>query len=278
MNYRHAYHAGNFADIIKHCAVLMSLEHLQRKGKGAFVLDAHAGGGAYDLNSDQALRTGEADCGIARLMPGMVHITNNDLKQYCDSIAPWWHNNSYPGSPLLIAEQLRAQDKLFANELETGEYKALCANLAEAGYKSIKIFQQDAYEAIRAHVPPKLRRGLVLIDPPFERDDEFATLAAQMRHWHKRWANGMFMIWYPVKAGIDADLAPLIHQARDWHRPLRTEFLIDNRETAGQLNGCGLLILNTPYQLDERLKALCGELTQLLGYGRFAHTWLSDNI
>jgi 23S rRNA (adenine2030-N6)-methyltransferase len=273
MNYRHAYHAGNFADIIKHCACLMIVEHLQRKKKGAFVLDAHAGGGAYDLSGDRATRTGEADWGIARLMQHRDKVENADLLRYCEHIVAWWALNSYPGSPLLIANQLREQDTLFANELEIGEYNALCDNLN--GYKDVKIFQQDAYEAIRAHTPPVLRRGLVLIDPPFEKRDEFTTLTTQMRQWHKRWANGIYMIWYPIKAGLEPDLAPVIDQARGWRRAYRADFIINDREMPGQLNGCGLLILNTPYQLDARLGALSAELTQYLGYGRLEGEWLT---
>ena len=273
MNYRHAYHAGNFADIIKHCACLMILERLQRKEKGAFILDAHAGGGAYDLSGDQAQRTGEADWGIARLMARRNAVDNADLQNYCEHIAPWWVVNSYPGSPLLMANKLREQDTFFANELETGEYQALRDNLA--GYKGVKTFQQDAYEAVRAHTPPALRRGLVLIDPPFEKRDEFDTLTTQMRHWYKRWGNGIYMIWYPVKAGTEAEIAPVIDQVRGWRRAYRADFLINKREMPDQLNGCGLLILNTPYQLDERLAALSRELTQHLGYGRLEQEWLT---
>jgi 23S rRNA (adenine2030-N6)-methyltransferase len=263
MNYRHIYHAGNFADIFKHLILHMVLGYMQQKEKGLFVLDAFAGLGLYDLSSIEASKTGEFREGVARIMAQPAQ--NPDIKTFQDIIAPNWAQQNYAGSPVLAAQMLRPQDRLVANELHPDDNPVLAHNLR--GFSNTRVTMMDAYESIRANIPPAEKRGLVLIDPPFEKPDEFALLVKQMQEWKKRWATGCYIIWYPIKAGGQVQQ---LHKAAvdiGFHRTWVSEYLLQKRDMAGGLNGCGLLICNTPFGIPERVAALSPELSKLLGSG-----------
>ncbi|MCK6417633.1 MAG: 23S rRNA (adenine(2030)-N(6))-methyltransferase RlmJ [Alphaproteobacteria bacterium] len=251
MNYRHIYHAGNFADVMKHLALVLCIDYLKQKEKGFFVLDAHGGCGLYDLKSEQAQKTKEYEAGIAALMA--VQEAPDDIQLYQRQIAKDWKRKHYPGSPLLIARMLRPQDQLLANELHPEDVQTLKANLG--GFENARVLQMDAYEAIRAHIPPTQRRGLVLIDPPFEKKDEFQTLVKQMKEWKKRWPTGTYMIWYPIKAHLPV---PELHEAaQNWGEDVFIwEFLKHPRHQAETFNGSGVILLNPPYQVPGRLSIL----------------------
>lgn len=263
MNYRHIYHAGNFADVFKHIVLRMVLDYLQQKEKGLMVLDAFAGLGFYDLASFEAKKTKEFHDGIAKIMAASCE--NADLKAYQDVVAPDWALQHYPGSPLIAANMLRPQDRLIANELHPDDVEVLRKVLKDN--KGAKVTHLDAYEAIRAHIPPPERRGVVLVDPPFENPEEFQFLVRQMAEWKRRWPTGCFVIWYPIKSGRQVD--DLHNAAADlgMNRIWLTEFLLQKRDMAGGLNGCGLLIMNTPFGIPERVTALASELTRALGQG-----------
>lgn len=263
MNYRHIYHAGNFADVFKHILVLMMVDYLQRKEKGMFLLDAFAGPGLYDLRSSQAQKTQESLVGISKIMER--ERVNPDLQVYQKAVAPHWARQHYPGSPLLLAETLRPQDRLVANELHPEDVSELESVLGT--FSCVRVTRRDAYESVRAHIPPSERRGLVLIDPPFEKKEEFELLTRQMKEWKKRWESGCYAIWYPIKTHLAVDSLHLAARDLGINRTWVAEFLLQDRSAPESLNGCGLLVFNTPFEIPERLRALAPELLGAFGYG-----------
>lgn len=270
MNYRHIYHAGNFADVMKHLAMALMLDHLKKKDAPFFVLDAHGGIGLYDLNSVQALKTQEFAAGIGRFSDDAK--MPEDFRLYYNLIKPDLQQNHYPGSPLLIARMLRKQDSGIANELHPEDVETLQANLRR--HKNMRVSHKDAYECIRAHIPPAAKRGLVLIDPPFEKTDEFETLIKQMKEWKKRFATGVFAIWYPIKAHLRVD--QMLEAATELGLP-RTwvfETLLLPRRNPETFNGCGLVIFNAPYQIPERIEALFPYLKTGLNLQACTSRWL----
>jgi 23S rRNA (adenine2030-N6)-methyltransferase len=274
MNYRHAYHAGNFADVIKHIVLVLCVDYLQRKEGGLCFIDAHAGAGSYRLDSEEAEKTGEWQTGIGRL--AHANAAPPDLQLYLNLLQADTAARRYPGSPLLLARCLRSQDRLIASEFHQPTFETLQAVLSP--YKSAHAMQRDAYECIRAHIPPRERRGLVLIDPPFEQKEEFETLARQMREWKKRWATGVIILWYPIKAHLPA--AELKQEARALALP-RTwclETFILPREQPETLNGCGLIIFNASYTVPERAGALLPYLRNAMGLHEAVPEWLVPDI
>lgn len=272
MNYRHLYHAGNFADIVKHCVLALALDYLVKKEKGLFLLDAFAGCGIYDLTRPEAQKTQEYESGIGRLMA--VSSVNPDLRFFQGLFEKDWKRQTYPGSPLLLARQLRSQDRLIANELHPEDFEQLRTTLAP--FEKARVMRMDAYECLRAHLPPPERRGLILIDPPFEKPDEFQQLARQMREWKKRFPTGVYLLWYPIKAGLP--VAALHDEAHElgMNRTWAVDFLLDGHEGNDKLAGCGLLLFNTPFGLPERLAACSKDLGTVLG-GKFTPLWLRED-
>ena len=274
MNYRHAYHAGNFADVIKHIVLVLCLGYLQKKEGGLCLIDAHAGAGFYRLDSEEGGKTGEWQRGIGRLMHASA--APPDLQPYLDLVQADTAAQRYPGSPFIMARCLRSQDRLVASELHEPTFEALQAVLSP--YKAARSLHKDAYECIRAHIPPKERRGLVLIDPPFELKEEFETLARQMREWKKRWATGVYILWYPIKAHLPVaelkEAARELSLARTWC----LETLILPREQPETLNGCGLIVFNAPYTMPERTEALLPYLKDAMGLHETACEWLVPGV
>lgn len=270
MNYRHIYHAGNFADAHKHLILMMVLDYLQQKEKGLFVLDAFAGIGLYDLTREEPQKTGEYLDGITKIMAEPA--ANEDLLKFQKLINLFWGGQQYPGSPIIAATLLRAQDRLIANELHPEDSETLKHHLR--GFKEVYVTVEDAYQSIRAHIPPVERRGIVLIDPPFEKPDEFEMLVKQMGEWKKRWATGCFMIWYPIKAG-----QPIreLHRAAEelgLNRTWVSEILLRDRTLSPGLNGAGILMFNTPFGIPERIESLSTEFCNKLGQGWIENKFL----
>jgi 23S rRNA (adenine2030-N6)-methyltransferase len=254
MNYRHAYHAGNHTDVFKHAVLVMLLEYLRRKDSAFVVLDTHAGAGRYDLRSPEAEKTGEAEDGIGRVLakplPSAVAYLDLIRAMNPDGLAV------YPGSPAIVAAFLRDIDRLIACDLHDEEAAKL--RRAFRGDDRIAVHHRDGYEAIKAFLP--LRRGLVFIDPPYEKDDPdaYKRLARRLNAGLARWPGGMFAAWYPLKerAGIDQ-----VRKAYDQANPptLAVEFLrvpMDGTTFAGS----GMLIANPPYGIETRLRALGKDL------------------
>lgn len=270
MNYRHLYHAGNFADVLKHLVLVLVLDYLQRKDASLCIIDTHGGAGLYDLTSAEAQKTGEWKRGIGCLKDHGG--APDDLTLYMDLISADLAEGRYPGSPLLIARRLRPQDRLIGNELHAETFEALQSLLAP--YPNARTLQMDAYECARAHIPPKERRGLVLIDPPFEYRDEFETLAGQMQAWKKRWPTGVYLLWYPIKAHLPVAALKQAARALSLPRTWFVETLVLPRERAESFNGNGLILFNAPYGVPERITALLPYLQDAMSLDDTASGWL----
>jgi 23S rRNA (adenine2030-N6)-methyltransferase len=272
MQYRHSFHAGNFADVHKHVALLALMQALQRKAKGFLYLDTHAGGGLYDLRSEPARRGGEADGGIARLTAADAAAARTpELAAYLAAIARLrtaTGTATYPGSPLLAAATLRDVDRATCVEFIAQEARHLTRALdAIAGltHGKVRVETGDGYAALAAQLPPKERRALVLIDPPYESADEFARLSEALAEALRRFDSGVYAVWFPVKRQRDTDLW-LARMARVLEQPtLVAQLWLHPRDTAVGLNGSGLLIVNPPWQADVRLAQWQEELRERLG-------------
>jgi 23S rRNA (adenine2030-N6)-methyltransferase len=271
MNYRHIYHAGNFADIMKHLAVALAIDYLKKKDAAFCVIDAHGGIGAYNLYSEQAMKTREWEGGIGRFQD--AENLPEDFRLYYGLVEADVARNVYPGSPLLIARMLRGQDRLVANELHPEDYKTLERTVS--GYPGVRVTNLDAYECIRANIPPKEKRGLVLIDPPFEKTDEFQTLSRQMEEWKKRFPTGIFMIWYPIKSHLAVDEMKRAARALALPRTWCVETMLHPRRQKETFNGCGLILFNAPYLVPERMQALLPLLSEKTGLIDTPSEWLT---
>jgi 23S rRNA (adenine2030-N6)-methyltransferase len=263
MNYRHAFHAGNHADVFKHAALTLILEHLLAKPQPLAVLDTHAGVGAYDLASEAAQRTGEYEAGAA-LVFGRPLAAAPAYAGLLAAMNPDRRLTAYPGSPEIAARLLRAGDRLALCELHPDDAAALKARYR--GDARVHVHRRDGYEAAAALVPPPERRGLVLLDPPYEAPDETARLIAALTAGLRKWPTGIFCAWYPVKDHAIGDALAASARAGGWPKPLRAEFLAYPLDGASMAGG-GLLIVNAPWKLDEKLEALCRELHPILGEG-----------
>jgi 23S rRNA (adenine2030-N6)-methyltransferase len=284
MNYRHAFHAGNFADVLKHAVLARILVHLGDKAAAFRVIDTHAGAGLYDLAAEPATRTGEWRDGIGRLidatLPDQIRAL---LAPYLAAVAaanPGGGLRRYPGSPLIALGLMRPQDRLVACELEPGAAAALAAQLRrDTRARAVTI---DGWTALNAYVPPKERRGVVLIDPPYEDKNEFARLAAALAAAQRKWATGIFLLWYPIKDRFGPDrLAAALRRdatAKVSPKVLRAEIAWTPHAASGRLSGAGLIVVNPPWRLAEELEQLLPALLSLLGpaaAGRGKIDWLT---
>jgi 23S rRNA (adenine2030-N6)-methyltransferase len=279
MNYRHAFHAGGFADVMKHAVLALLIERLKAKPAAFRVIDTHAGTGMYDLASREAERSGEWRDGIGRLWDAAPEPSLADLlSPYLEAIRaanPDGALRRYPGSPWIARHLFRKQDRLTAVELHPDDGKALAALFA--GDVQVRIIALDGWLALGAFVPPKERRGLVLVDPPFEASDEFERLLAAFVAAHKRWPTGIYALWYPVKdlAAVDRFRAGLA--AGGVRRLLRTELFVRARGDGGTFNGAGLIVCNPPWQFADALEPLLAGLAPLLAQAPSAG-YLVDEI
>jgi 23S rRNA (adenine2030-N6)-methyltransferase len=279
MNYRHAFHAGSFADVVKHAVLARILTHLRAKPAAFRVLDTHAGAGRYDLAGAEASRSPEWREGIARLLAAPVaEPARALLAPYLDAVAglnPPGRLTTYPGSPALVLALLRPQDRLTACELEPNAAAALARNLGRD--RRSKALALDGWTALNAYVPPKERRGLVLIDPPFEDEGDFSRLAQGVEAAHRKWPGGSYLLWYPIKerAGPDA-LARRLRRA-GIAKILRAELSIAASPGSNRLCACGLIVVNPPWTLESELDVLLPALQTILAGKGGSHRvdWLA---
>ena len=270
MNYRHAFHAGNHADVLKHVALLALCEALTTKASPCFALDTHAGRGLYALDGNSAQRTSEARDGIGRLLAEAPK--HPVIARYLAAIKACRAAHgaaTYPGSPWLLAHALRPEDRIAACELQPEEGAALKTNFARDA--RVAVHQRDGYAALKALLPPKLGttkfgRGLVLIDPPYEAQlDEFDAAIAALREGLARWPEGMYALWYPIK------LRRVLHSFYREATKLPTkstlvaELLVRPDDSPLRMNGSGLLILNAPWQFDATLAPALAMLRDAMG-------------
>ncbi len=290
MNYRHAFHAGNFADVLKHTVLLALIEALKTKPAPFAYIDTHAGSGCYALDGREAGKTGEYKDGIHRLLFPDMGATDAAsaalpplLRRWLDGILALPGNEDglklYPGSPLQAARALRA-----------GDSAQLCELHPEEATRLRELFQRDArvhvhhrngYEALKALVPPKEKRGLVLIDPPYEAQEaEYRLIEQSLKASIERWPTGIYAVWYPIK--LRSQVQPFLRGLQHGiaRRVLRAELLVHPDDSPLRLNGSGMVILNAPWNLDQALREPLRAMARLLGQGQPAEwklDWLAND-
>ncbi len=280
MNYRHIYHAGNFGDVVKHVVLTLLLRRLMLKDTPLCVLDTHAGIGKYNLASEEARKTGEFQGGIGALLRAgnlpEILTPYIDAVRQCgsrpdDEADPGW----YPGSPWIARHFLRSGDRLVLSELHPQDVQSLRSTFA--GDRQVSVHHVDAYSALKAFLPPAERRGLVLIDPAFEVDNEFELVVKGLGEAYRRFATGVYAVWFPIKERKPIELFYDDCCRAGFERMLALELLVYPDLAPDRLNGCGMLIVNPPWQVDDELRAALPVLQECLGRGggSSAVTWLA---
>lgn len=287
MNYRHVYHAGNYADVLKHIVMMRAFLHLKKKDKSFLFLDAHAGIGLYALWGDEALKTLEWQDGVGRFydpsgraipLASDVEVLLEPWRQVIASVnASGQPLSHYPGSPGFALPGLRKSDRLLLNELHPEDFGKLASFVA--GDARVTLSEADAAVVVKAHLPPPERRGFILIDPPYEREDEARRAVRMLRDGHRRFATGAFALWYPVTGDGLSDLIATEVAALAIPKTLKAELLVRRAVTDGGLAGSGLILINPPWPLAEELAllgpALLERLRQTDG-ARWTLDWLRD--
>lgn len=294
MNYRHVYHAGNFADVVKHAVLTRLVEYLKQKDKAFRVIDTHAGTGLYDLSSMQAQKTGEWRGGIGKVMdaaldpaagallaPYLAAVRDvNGAVEDANGVVPDANRAAritrYAGSPLLARRLMRNQDRLTAIELHPDD----CARLRRLfdGDFQARVIELDGWLALGAHLPPKEKRGLVLVDPPFEEAGEFDRLADGLEKAHRRWPGGIYALWYPIKdrKAVGAFRRRLADSGIP--KVLDIGFEISPPTETPRLDGCGMAVVNPPYTLEGELRTILPALHAALAVekpARWTLEWLA---
>jgi 23S rRNA (adenine2030-N6)-methyltransferase len=279
MNYSHAFHAGNFADVVKHIILTRVIEYLKKKDSAFRVIDTHAGIGRYDLTGEIAKRSPEWVDGVGRLLkaplPQKAQALVEPYLAVIREMNPQGGVETYPGSPLLARKLFRPQDRLSALELHP-EYARRLGALFE-GDIQVRVIELDGWLALNAHVPPKEKRGLVLVDPPFEEKGEFDRMVDGLQKAHRKFATGVYALWYPLKD--TRAVHDFISALRDTNIPrmLRAEVSIRPASNPPRLHGTGIILVNPPFTLEGELRVLLPALAQLLGdpgQGRHKLEWI----
>ncbi len=285
MNYQHAFHAGNFADVHKHTVLARILVYLRQKPAAFRVIDSHAGAGRYDLLAAEASRSGEWGEGIARVWEAVQADAKVGelLADYLGVIAacnPRGNLRTYPGSPLIAQKMLRLQDRLIACEIEP----RAAANLAGVlrGDHRAKALAIDGWTAIGAYVPPKERRGLVLVDPPFEDATDFTYMSETLAAAHRKWPTGIYMFWYPIKTREGPDALARRLRRHGIAQILRCEITLRPPRADAGLAGSGLILVNPPFTLEQDLQLMLPALLRILapqaGQASGRIDWLAPNL
>lgn len=263
MNYRHAYHAGNFADVFKHAVFSRILLHLTRKETPFRVIETHAGRGLHALTSEEAGKTGEWRSGIGKILQAPLSLEATAL------LAPWLElvrkmvekDGIYPGSPALAEHLTRPRDRIVLCEMHHEDAHDLAGMFAHS--QRVQVKHADGWVVLPALLPPPERRGVVLIDPPFEKESEFRTILTALRQALGRWERGIYAIWYPIKARRDVERFAARVQALGV-KALRSEIVLYHVERIDRLNGCGLIIVNPPWMLDKDIETFAPDLLRAL--------------
>jgi 23S rRNA (adenine2030-N6)-methyltransferase len=284
MNYRHAYHAGNFADVVKHAVLALVIDYLKRKPAPFRIIETHAGSGRYALDAEAAAKTREWEGGIGRLLGAdaapLPPPVAARMAPYLDAVRAENADGGlrvYPGSPLIAHRLMREHDTLVLNELQPEEHARL--RTALAGDRRVKVLALDGWLALKAQLPPKERRGLVLIDPPFEQEGELQRLADGLAEGMRRFASGVYLAWYPIKDPgplarlyrAAATAAGDLHGGSTGSKALRIELMLRRPVDPERLNGCGLLVINAPHTLAGDLTVVLPEMARRLSDGSGAH-------
>lgn len=275
MNYRHIYHAGNFADVFKHVALAVLLDHLRLKDKGFFVLDTHGGIGLYDLHSPEAQKTTEFVQGIGAVWDAAARTPDNipqDIRVYLDIVRRFNRNTKeslryYPGSPLIIRDMLRPQDRAIVAELHPEDVKFLRRGVGSKDDR-LRVVHDDGYMMMKALLPPPERRGLVVTDPPFEDREEFKAMIAALKEGYKRWETGIYMMWYPIKDPSSVRNFYGALAASGIRKIHAFEFLRHPVTDVSLFNGCGLAVINPPWTMAARMDKMAPWLLETMTGGK----------
>ena len=265
LSYRHGFHAGNHADVLKHLVLSLIAESLNKKEKPYFFMDTHAGGGRYALNSEMSLKNREFESGVRKIwlhphLPSAFSVYLEALK----STNPGSELRWYPGSPRIICHFLRPHDRMVLAELHSSEYQHLAREFK--GDPRVRVEALDGYQVLKAELPPKERRGLVHIDPAYEMKGERRRVMEALTDGIRRWATGIFAVWYPIQDGATRDeFLRRIHKL-EIPKTLVVELMV-RKEEPFRLNGSGMILINPPWQLDQELRSLLPFLSDLLGEG-----------
>jgi 23S rRNA (adenine2030-N6)-methyltransferase len=276
MNYRHSFHAGNSADVVKHSLLIALVRALQHKEGALTLIDTHAGCGLYDLYGDDAGRTGEATQGVMRAFADTNPLLD-DYRAAIQAVNAEAEPQFYPGSPTFLAQLLRPQDLLILNEKHPEDAYTLRGVMRGT---QAAVHERDAYELWLAMVPPRTPRGVVVVDPPYEQTDERARITATLAAAHRKWAHGVTVIWYPLKER--SSHAQWKHQLRKLGIPkfLNVEHWLYDADQSGIYNGAGLFIVNPPYAFTQALPPLLEALRAALApeghRGEMTADWLGD--
>ena len=279
MNYRHIYHAGNFADVFKHAVLIALFEQLGKKESPYFFLDTHAGIGVYDLSREEALKTQEFNSGWACLeWASSLPEPLATLKKIVTELrSAQQNNNLYPGSPWFAKSCMRSDDRAALCELHPEDYEALKQNFYSE--KHMAVHHRSGYEALNALLPPKEKRGLVLIDPPYETEhDDFDKLIKDLQQCHKKWSNGIIALWYPIKTRQPINEFYRALKSSALPKLLSLELCIYPDDSEFHLNGAGMIIVNAPWQFEVQMKELLSFLWQLMSskqLGKWKVDWLN---
>jgi len=278
LSYRHLFHAGNFADVFKHALLTRLLLLLQRKEKPFLYIDTHAGIGRYDLSHPWAKKLAEYRDGIERVW--QAHDAPKLLAPYLEAVRAENPNGKlryYPGSPRIARRMLREDDRMVLNELNSED----CATLSKlfAAGRGVVVTNEDGYHALRAHLPPKERRALIFIDSAFDRAHEFARLVEALASAHRRFATGVYVLWYPLMAAAAMHAFDRAIIATGIPKILKLELSAYPDQWSASLRGCGILVVNPPFGFEEEGQALLGYLAPVLGeagHGSYRVRWMSS--
>ncbi|WP_182085714.1 23S rRNA (adenine(2030)-N(6))-methyltransferase RlmJ [Aureimonas sp. ME7] len=265
MNYRHAFHAGNFADVVKHALLCRLVEYLKRKDKAFRVLDTHAGIGRYDLSADEASRTGERREGIDALVasPAWDEPLLAPYRETVEAVRREFGRDAYPGSPLIVRRLLRRQDRLSAYELHPTDAKLLAGEFA--GDVQVKTIELDGWLALGAHLPPKEKRGLVLIDPPYEATDEYERIVARLGEAWRRWPGGTYAVWYPIKRRAAYERFHEALRTSGIRNVVAADFFREPFASEERLVGTGFAVVNSPYTFADEAMGIMEALRPAIG-------------
>ena len=278
LSYRHSFHAGNHADVLKHIVLMLIIENLQLKEKGFYYLDTHAGVGRYRLFGDEAEKTAEFEAGIARLWE------RDDLppevKRYVDQIKRLNYGGKalryYAGSPLIAAQLLRPQDRALLTELHPSDFPLLRHNFKE--YANVVTKRDDGFQQLKATLPPKERRGLVLIDPPYELKEDYDLVVKAVEEGYKRFATGIYAVWYPVVLRQQTKRIVRGLERSGIRKILQIELAVRPDSDQRGMTASGMIVVNPPWQLETQMKSILPYLTEVLvpeGTGKWSLNWIT---
>ncbi len=278
LSYRHSFHAGNHADVLKHIVLMLTIESLQQKEKGFYYLDTHAGVGLYRLMSAEAQKNAEFDTGIGKLWDRQD--LPKDVQKYVDMIKKINHNKpqlrEYAGSPLIAAEMLRAQDRALLTELHPSDYPLLRQNFRH--YKNVTTKRDNGFQQVKATLPPKERRGLVLIDPPYELKEDYQLVVKAIEEGYKRFATGVYAIWYPVVRRSYIKHMVKALEETGIRKILQIELAVRPDTDQRGMTASGMIVINPPWQLEKQMKDILPYLNKTLtpeGTGSWKVSWIT---